>query len=58
MIALFTQRFPLWQVVRTLLLDVRLRVGSVSAGELLSDRVFNSNIFDRFIKPSESIVPK
>lgn len=50
-------RLPLRQVVRSLLLDVRLRVDSVLAGKFLGNRVLDFDRLHGFGQVGERIVP-
>jgi hypothetical protein len=51
------QGFPLWQIVGTLLFDIRLSICAMRAIEFLHNRIFHPNFLDHFIKSGEVVAP-
>jgi hypothetical protein len=57
MMVFHRQRFPLRQIIRALLLNIRLGIYSMLACEFLGDGVLDSDGFDGFVERRKVISP-
>lgn len=49
--------FPLGQVIRTLLFNIRLSVGAMCTAEFLHNWILNPNGLDHFVEAGEVVAP-
>ena len=58
MAAFLAERFPLWQIIGSLFLDIRLGVRAVRAVEFLHNRVLHADFLDSLVERGEGIGPR